>query len=126
MYFQMQDHDRMLLSIQQTLISWSSFLSCQTTQSQLVDGHSSDNTSRYIHITDLEKHLGSVLYKTFPGYHALTRYDYTSPFFRKRKVNLLKMTEKNFLYLERPPELERRLPSLMTETTYNNMCVLYN
>jgi hypothetical protein len=63
-------------------------------------GHSSDNTRRYIHITALANHLGPCLCKALPGYHALTGCDYTSSFFRKGKVNPLKIAEKNALHLE--------------------------
>jgi hypothetical protein len=53
-------------------------------------GHSSDNARRYVHITALANHLGSVLYKALPNYHPLTGCDYTSSFFRKGKVGPLK------------------------------------
>ena len=63
-------------------------------------GHSSDNSRRYIHITLLANHLGPVLCKALPGYHALTGCDYTSTFFRKGKVSPLKTAEKSPLHLE--------------------------
>ena len=63
-------------------------------------GHSCDNTRRYIHITALANHLGPILCKALPGYHALTGCDYTCPFFRKGQVNPLKKVEKDNLYLE--------------------------
>jgi len=63
-------------------------------------GHSSDNTRRYVHITALANHLGPVVCKALPGYHALTGCDYTSPFFRKGKVNPLKKAQKSALHLE--------------------------
>ena len=56
--------------------------------------HSSDNTR------ELANHLGPVLCKALPGYHALTGCDYTSSFFRKGKVNQLKKAEKCALHLE--------------------------
>ena len=52
-------------------------------------GHSSDNTRRYVYITDLAKHIGPVLCKALPGYHALTGCDYTAAFLRKGKVMCL-------------------------------------
>ena len=63
-------------------------------------GHSSDNTRRYVHITALANHLGPILCKALPGYHAMTGCDYTSTFFRKGKVNPLKIAEKSALHLE--------------------------
>ena len=63
-------------------------------------GHSSDNTRRYAHITALVNHLGPVVCKALPGYHSLTGCDYTSPFFRKGKVNPMKKAQKVALYLE--------------------------
>lgn len=63
-------------------------------------GRSSDNTRRYVHITELANHLGTAVCKALPGYHALTGCDYTSPFFRKGKVNPLKKAEKCALHLE--------------------------
>ena len=59
-----------------------------------------DNTRRYAHITALANHIGPVLCKALPGYHALTGCDYTSPFFGKGKVNPLKKAEKSPLHLE--------------------------
>ena len=46
-------------------------------------GHLSDNTKRYVHITELANHLGPVLCKALHGYHDLTGCDYTSSFFKK-------------------------------------------
>ena len=63
-------------------------------------GHSSDNTRRYVHITELARHLGPVFCKALPGYHALTGCDYTAAFLGKGKVNPLKKAEKNSLFLE--------------------------
>ncbi|CAM1323931.1 Uncharacterised protein g8524 [Pycnogonum litorale] len=63
-------------------------------------GHSSDNTRRYVHITALANHLGPVVCKALPGYHAVTGCDYTSPFFRKGTVNQLKKAQKSALHLE--------------------------
>ena len=63
-------------------------------------GHSSLNTRRFIHITRLADHLGPILCKALPGYHTLTGCDYTSSFFRKGKVNPLKIAGKNPLHLE--------------------------
>ena len=57
-------------------------------------GHSSLNTRRFIHITRLADHLGPILCKALPGYHTLTGCDYTSSFFRKGKVNPLKIAGK--------------------------------
>ena len=63
-------------------------------------GHSGDNTRRYAHITALANHIGPVLCKTLPGYHALTGCDYTSSFFGKGKLSPLKKAEKSPLHLE--------------------------
>ena len=63
-------------------------------------GHSSDNTRRYVHITALANHLGPVVCKALPGYRALTGCKYTSPFFRKGKVNPLKKAQKSALHLQ--------------------------
>ena len=63
-------------------------------------GHSSDNTRRYVHITELARHLGPVFCKALPGYHALTGCDYTAAFQGKGKVNPLKRAEINPLHLE--------------------------
>ena len=64
-------------------------------------GHSSGNTRRYVHITELANYLSPVLCKALPAYHALTGCDYISSFFRKGKVNLLiKKAEKCTLHLE--------------------------
>lgn len=63
-------------------------------------GHSSDNTRRYVHISELAKHLGSILCKALPGYHALTGCDYTSSFFRKGKVNPFKKAEQSASHLD--------------------------
>ena len=51
-------------------------------------------------ISVLATHLGPVLCKALPGYHAMTGCDYTVSLFRKGKVNSLKKAEKNPLYLE--------------------------
>ncbi|KAG1684708.1 hypothetical protein GQR58_009314 [Nymphon striatum] len=74
----------------------------EITKRQCVDGlgYSADNTRRYAHITTLANHIGPVLCKALPGYHALTGCDYTSSFFRKGKVNPLKKAEKSPLHLE--------------------------
>ena len=63
-------------------------------------GHSTDNSRRLANITDLAEHIGPLVCKALPGYHALTGCDYTSSFFGKGKVNPLKKAEKNPLYLE--------------------------
>ena len=63
-------------------------------------GHSSNNTRSYAHITALANHIGPVLCKALPGYHALTGSDYTAPFFGEEKVNPLKKAEKNSLHLQ--------------------------
>ena len=60
----------------------------------------SNNTRRCAHITALANHIGPVLCKALPGYHALTGSDYTAPFFGKGKVNPLKKAEKNSLHLQ--------------------------
>ncbi len=63
-------------------------------------GHSSENTRRYVHITELSSHLGPIQCKALPGYHALTGCDYTSSFFRKGKVSPLKTAIKCVVHLE--------------------------
>ncbi|KAG1693768.1 Peripheral-type benzodiazepine receptor-associated protein 1 [Nymphon striatum] len=72
-------------------------------------GHSADNTRKYAHINTLANHIGPVLCKALPGYHALTGCDYTSSFFRKGKVNPLKKAEKSSLHLEGLSRLEENI-----------------
>ena len=90
----------MLLSIQQILMSWLSYAIKLEANVWMDLGCSNDNTRRYVHITELANHLGTAVCKALPGYHALTGCDYTSPFFRKGKVNPLKKAEKCALHLE--------------------------
>ena len=61
-------------------------------------GHLTDNSRRLVNINALTEHIGPLVCKTLPGYHALTGNDYTSSFSGKGKVNPQKKAENNPLY----------------------------
>lgn len=77
------------------------FHASQLTSNLWMDlGYSKNNTRSYVDITALANHLGPVLCKALPGYHALTGCDYTSPFFRKGKVKPLQLAQKSVHHIE--------------------------
>ena len=54
-----------------------------------------NNTLRYINVTQLQAHLGEILCKSLPGFHALTGSDYSPSFSRKGKQAPFKKLMKN-------------------------------
>ena len=81
-------------------------------------GINSNNTRRYINITELDKNLGSDMCKALPGLHAFTGCDYTAALMRKGKVCMLAMVEKSKKFQEAFGQLgESRRVSSVTMTT---------
>ena len=53
------------------------------------------NNLRFINVNSIYSELGETLCKALPAYHALTGCNYTASFFKKSKVRLLKLLQKD-------------------------------
>ena len=90
-------------------------------------GLNSNNTRRYINITEHDKNLGSDMCKALPGLHAFTGCDYTAALMRKGKVCMLAMVEKSEKFQESFGQLGEfiRISSVTMTTLETFVCHIY-
>ena len=63
-------------------------------------GLSSNNSRRYINISEIMSHMDDAVIQALPGLHAFTGCDYTSSFLNKGKIKPMELMLKNDMYIE--------------------------